>query len=365
MSKQVKNKSLFNKSEEEIEELKNALNGIVGMELKYPQLCEALSIPTKYGNSKYAQLDDLLMLCNYEVLDSPTRYKIIEVYNEVIPIMKDLYGNKQMDMQLLFEGCLYREFYNNDCQPVYLSTTQLLKMFTMVNDNFAFACDKDKMVKVSKKTGKDYTYMTPIAQRVYVLLRDWSDRVVKRMVARMAIDVVYGVRLHKSEWIDGEEIHFTYDVPVGSQEAKECKAIYDECAVEFMGRGWKGSWVDSRTWDLFQKTVNKRIKEKYLGNGDWKELKRIKVYIPTTNERVKANLLDICQTLDQNAINQETQERILSKKHVGIDFVLEDGKEADSGVTVFQKEHFVRVNIQKMDMSIINFRNLLFEKKKK
>lgn len=363
MVKKTKNKSLFNKSEEEIEKLRIGLNSIVGVSLKYKQLCDVLNLPLKGGDAKCKQLEDLLTLCDYKILNNPTRYKVIEVYEEVLPVMKDLCGKNRDNLQLFFEGCLYREFYNNDCQPVYLSTTQLLKMFTQVNDNFAFACDKDKMVKASRKTGKDYTYMTPIAQRIYVLLRDWSDRVVKRMVARCAIKVQYGFRLYKKEWIDGEEIYFTYDVPINSQEEKELMEVYEECVLEHMGYNWNGCWVDNRIWDMFQRALNKKIKDKYFGGGDWKELKRIKVYSPSTNDRVKKNLLEICHTLDENAITEETKDRILSKRHVGIDFVMKDGKEVDSGVTVFQKEEFVRVNVQKMDMSIINFRSLLFEKK--
>lgn len=356
MPKKTKS-ALLSKTPEEIEIFQYLLKQNLNQPMGYKELCEAIDLPIKSSNSKTKQLNELEMFCAIKKLSSPTRYVIIEVYDEVMPFFKAF--NKSSEMQLVFEGCLYQEFYNNGCQPIYLSSMQLLKLFTQINDNFSFAYNDEKMEEVSKKTSVDYTYMPTIAKRVYIFLKDWADRMVANMVKRSAIDVQYGYRLYRVIEVKGKPIHQTKDIPVGTDEHKQCMAIYENNIVKFFGRNWNGGWVDNVLWNNFQKAVNADIQELY--NGEWKEMKRVKVYSPSTADRVRANLLDISQTLcGSNLINEETKHRILNKSHSGIDYAKDkQGNISDTGVTVFQKEQFVKINIDLHPP--ISFRNILYK----
>ena len=82
---------------------------IQGQELKYNKLCQALDVPTKVGNAKISQIDDLGMYCRLEQLSSPTRYVVQEVYDGAL--LAELNGNNKY--QALFESALYRALIEN------------------------------------------------------------------------------------------------------------------------------------------------------------------------------------------------------------------------------------------------------------
>ena len=54
----------------------DALIKIEGRELKYPDLCKALDIPPKSGNTKISQLDKIRNYCQLDTVNNvyPTRY---------------------------------------------------------------------------------------------------------------------------------------------------------------------------------------------------------------------------------------------------------------------------------------------------
>ena len=121
---------------------------IQGQELKYNKLCQALDIPTKVGNAKISQIDDLGMYCRLEQLSSPTRYVVQEVYDGVL--LAELNGNNKY--QALFESALYRALIENGDSPLYLSNMETLELFEEVNENFKIACNRDVMAQL----GEDY-----------------------------------------------------------------------------------------------------------------------------------------------------------------------------------------------------------------
>lgn len=357
------NKQLFMKSEQELNELQDKLKELTGVPMKYNQLCDALKLPIKSGKAKTKQLGDLTTICNLDIQQSPTRYVITEVFDEVMPVFKQ-FMNQAETMQLQFECCLYRKFYENACNPVYLSNTELLVAFKEVNDNFAFSRSYENMQKVSQKTGVDYTYMPYITQRVYVFLRDWANRAVKKMVLRSAIEVQYAFRLYKTVYNDkGKEIHLKRNIPIGTEEHKQCMELYEKYVLLYMGENWNGNYIDNTVWNKFQKAINSEIKEKYAKKNEWEEMRRIRVYSPSTSERVKERLLEICQRLDGEAINEEAQKRILTKEHAGITYVKEGGKKQDSDVTIYQRKEFVETNINLHPK--VSFRDILYSDEEK
>ena len=60
------------------------LKAIIGQELKYHQLCEALDIPRLGTRQKVNQLKQLQMYCEFEILSKPTRYIVNEVYEKEV-----------------------------------------------------------------------------------------------------------------------------------------------------------------------------------------------------------------------------------------------------------------------------------------
>ena len=85
--------------------LVNALIKIEGRELKYPELCKALDIPPKSGNTKISQLDTIRNYCQLDTVDNvyPTRYIVQEVYPEADALINEL---DKDSYQAAFEAAL-------------------------------------------------------------------------------------------------------------------------------------------------------------------------------------------------------------------------------------------------------------------
>ena len=95
------------------------LKAIQGRELKYNQLCEALDIKPKTGNSKPTQIQNIGTFCELEQLEHPTRYVVHEVYEEQFQAFLEL--NQQNRFQYYFEAALYQHFLKTGCKPIRAS----------------------------------------------------------------------------------------------------------------------------------------------------------------------------------------------------------------------------------------------------
>ena len=84
------------------------LESIIRQPLSYVELCKALGLKTKTGDSKKKQLNDIQLCCTLEIQKRPTRYIVVEVYPFVIPLLQQLNGNNKF--QLFFEKMIYNKF---------------------------------------------------------------------------------------------------------------------------------------------------------------------------------------------------------------------------------------------------------------
>ena len=72
--------------------LVNALIKIEGRELKYRELCNAVDMPVKEGDSRASQLDTIRNYCQLDTVNNvyPTRYIVQEVYPEADALINEL-----------------------------------------------------------------------------------------------------------------------------------------------------------------------------------------------------------------------------------------------------------------------------------
>ena len=103
------------------------LKAIQGRELKYNQLCEALDIKPKTGNSKPTQIQNIGTFCELEQLERPTRYVVHEVYEEQFQAFLEL--NQQNRFQYYFEAALYQHFLKYLMRSMTISLSQEIKRF--------------------------------------------------------------------------------------------------------------------------------------------------------------------------------------------------------------------------------------------
>ena len=116
--------------------LVNALIKIEGRELKYSELCTAVDMPLRNGDSRSSQLDTIRNYCQLDTVNNvyPTRYIVQEVYPEADALINEL---DKDSYQAAFEAALYQIFLKTNCATIYASTSNLLRMFQEVNDNFS------------------------------------------------------------------------------------------------------------------------------------------------------------------------------------------------------------------------------------
>ena len=70
--------------------LVDALIKIEGRELKYRELCNAVDMPVREGNTRASQLDKIRNYCQLDTLEHPTRYIVQEVYPEADALINEL-----------------------------------------------------------------------------------------------------------------------------------------------------------------------------------------------------------------------------------------------------------------------------------
>lgn len=275
------------------------LKGIIGKEYKYGQMCRALDIPTKSGEAKIKQLNDLQNYCEIEVLSSPTRYVVKDVYEGAVEAIRD------MDkMQYVFDSALFQALLNNHCQPLYMSDMELLLLFKEVNESFKQTFDKEAM----EKKGVEYIYMVETSHIVYKMLRQWTKRRIQQMEKRMIILPRMGFRVYAKI---GKYI-VKRDVPFNSELEDWCKSVYRRAIEDTMPKDWKGEWVPLAVWQNFEFRLNELAQER-----NYFMVKKVTVISPPDEKWMVERLKQIYkQAPELKKINSEACRKVLNSKQL-------------------------------------------------
>lgn len=229
---------------------------IVGHSFKYKDLCNAIGIEQKNGNSKESQLKDLALICDYEILQHPTRYRIDKIFNtNELPI------NANNKYQLPAEYLVSKALANNNYQDLYCTNTQLLMLLSVVNPNYAIIKDPKKR----KKLGKAYEDMYFYVVQTGTILKKWIDRILHRMQLRGIIMYRHGFCAVKD--CNGS-IHIE-NVPMQSQIEKDLMLCWHETMVALGLLHMKNNFIPREMRPIFYKEFNRRIETKlgspYIG----------------------------------------------------------------------------------------------------
>lgn len=258
----------------------------------------ALDIPTKVGNAKIAQIDDLDMYCQLERLQGPTRFIVKEVYDNAL--LAELNGNNKY--QALFEAMMYKTLIANGDSPLYLSNMETLELFEEVNENFKIACNKDAMAQL----GEDYANFADMGQVAYKILKQWTKRRLEIMELRGIVTTARGFRLYSRV----NEYILTTNVAIDSELEKVCQEIYHRAVVEVMPMGWHGEWVGADKWRKFESKIKELVEEEF--DGEFYDLKPITIIFPPRKQYL-VEVLDkmYSETPELVAINNESCRKIL------------------------------------------------------
>lgn len=318
------------------------LKAIQGRELKYNQLCEALDLKPKTGNSKPTQIQNIGTFCELEQLERPTRYVVHEVYEDQFQAFLEL--NQQNRFQYYFEAALYQHFLKTGCKPIRASCADLLRIFNEVNDNFTFSGNKE----ILKKINPDYQYMTEINSIVYPILKQWTYRHIDSMEKRYVIIKRQGFRLYSAFFTKNGMGMKKIEVEENSEIEQKCLEVYNQAIEEIMPKDWAltKTYVPALKWMQFQIRLRELVKEK-IGE-EYDDINTIMIITPPTKEWVTKKLLELYERVEAlPAIEKETIDKIMATSKLD-DFTGE------------QKKTFISHHIKQN--TPIDYRMLLNEK---
>ena len=329
----MKNKVNYLPSNED-GKLVDALIKIEGRELKYRELCNAVDMPVREGNTRASQLDKIRNYCQLDTVDNvyPTRYIVQEVYPEADALINEL---DKDSYQAAFEAALYQIFLKTNCATIYASTSNLLRMFQEVNDNFSYTYSQ------AVENSEHYGYMSLVNGVVYNILAQWTRRKLLTMKNRYVIDLNRGYRLYKQRYNpEGKETWLeTYDVPEDSPDHQICLSIHSKAVNEVMPPNW-GKVIDNRVYKPYVSTEQYKAFEARLAqltqeafDGEYVKVKEVYIIKPATKEWIANRLLDVYEHYPSfEKINKEACTKIIQTSQL-------------SCITGKQRREFVDINM--------------------
>lgn len=297
---------------------KEKMESIIGQELKYKKLCEALDIPVKNGQGKRTQLKDLGMYCELEKLEKPTRFRINEVYEEAFTVLDTIRSNNKI--QLKFDAALFQALIKQNGYPLYISKFELIEMFQEVNKNFAVTFNYYDM----KKLGRNFEYMSQMGEVVYGILKQWTERKIESMQKRGVIILGEGYRVyteHKNS--RGQRYIKKHDVPVSTIERindlhELCNKVYYRAKNTVIppyeknkdGKVQICNYYPKERLSEFERVLDRNIFE--ATDGKYCKLKKVFVILPPDKEWMVEKLKEIYgQEPDLKDINEEACNKVL------------------------------------------------------
>lgn len=314
------------------------LKSIVGQELKYHQLCEALDIPRLGTRQKVNQLKQLQMYCEFEILSKPTRYVVNEVYEKEIKAFDKINGNNKY--QMMFDAVVYQTFLENNGQPIYVSTTDMLRLFAEVNENFVYTCSAENMAKL----GEDFIYFTEMGQIAKKMLGQWTKDRLDNMAVRSFIVKEKAYRLYTQHKGQYGTFIVRHDVSTDSELGKQCMAIMAQAIEEVVPDKYiqkatesnqnKVLWMPLPIYNSLQARIAQLVQEKF--NGEYCDLKEISVLKPPEGQWIYKKLTEIYKELPAlHDINAEACRKILASTSENLD-----------KFTGAERKRFIEVNIK-------------------
>lgn len=314
------------------------LKSIVGQELKYHQLCEALDIPRLGTRQKVNQLKQLQMYCEFEILSKPTRYVVNEVYEKEIKAFDKINGNNKY--QMMFDAVVYQTFLENNGQPIYVSTIDMLRLFAEVNENFVYTCSAENMAKL----GEDFIYFTEMGQIAKKMLGQWTKDRLDNMAVRSFIVKEKAYRLYTQHKGQYGTFRVRHDISTDSELGKQCMAIMAQAIEEVVPDKYiqkttksnqnKVLWMPMPIYNSLQTRVIQLVQERF--NGVYCDLKEILVLKPPEGQWIYKKLTEIYKELPAlHNINTEVCRKILSSSSASLD-----------KFTGVERKRFIEVNIK-------------------
>lgn len=263
-------------------------------ELTYKQLCENLGLEIKYGNSKKAQLKDLSLYCDLQILSNPTRYIITEVYDQSLLPSKSKF---QIPMEIL----IMQLFKANNYQTLYLTNSRLLEYMKLVNSNYHIIKNPKLRHKLPFETEHLYTGASKSGE----ILMKWLGRTLEKMEKYGLLKWRKGYCLIKKDNIGDREYTYVIDVPLDSDLEKDIMECQRQAFIKLnLQYDSKHHWVPIGMKAQYQAQFDREIFKVFVGG--FTGAFQVNVLTPNTK-----GIKEILTTYEsEHILNQEAQRKI-------------------------------------------------------
>jgi len=312
-----------------------ALQGLLGRELRYKDICQELGLKPKGGKQKRYQLEDIQKYCELERIQGTQRYLVKQIYDESITAFIEYLDAP--DQQLLFDAMLYQTFLDNNCQPLYLSNTEMLMLFREVNENFLYTFNRQALNAINK----NLVYMNDMSKIVYRILHQWTYRRIENLDARHIAFRRYGFRLYKTYEVDGKQYTLRVNVKPDSEQEKRCQLVWTTAMRQVLGVDYLGSldnpkWMPEAKWNQFEERVGELTKQEFDDDGCYDKLRSISILSCPESSWLQESIDYILRTVGSTElINTEAKRKILGTTQL------------DAVCTNSQRQEFIQYNMTK------------------
>ena len=276
------------------------LNKIINQPLSYKQLCQSLELEIKYGNSKKAQIKDLSLYCNIQILSNPTKYIVTEIYGQSLLPSKSKF---QIPMEIL----IMQLFKANNYQTLYLTNSRLLEYMKLVNSNYHIIKNPKLRDKLPFETEHLYTGASKSGE----ILMKWLGRALERMETYGLLKWRKGYCLVKKNIIGDKEYTSVVNVPLNSileQNIMECqRQAFIKLNLQY---DQVHRWVPIRMKAQYQAQFDREIFKAF--DGDFVGAFQVNVLSPNST-----GIKEILTAYESEQIlNQEAQKKIKETKQL-------------------------------------------------
>lgn len=263
-------------------------------ELTYKQLCENLGLEIKYGNSKKAQIKDLALYCDLQILSHPTRYIINEVYDQSLLPTKSKF---QTPMEIL----IMQLFKANDYETLYLTNSRLLEYMKLVNSNYHIIKNPKLRQKLPFETEALYTGASKSGE----ILMKWLGRALEKMEGYGFLKWRKGYCLVKKNNIGEHEYTSVINVPLDSSLEKDIMECQRQAFIKLnLQYDSKHRWIPVGMKAQYQAQFDREIFKAFDGafSGGFQ------VNVLTPNVKGIKEVLTAYES--EQIVNQEAQRKI-------------------------------------------------------
>ena len=302
-----------------------------GREFNYQQLCREIGLTPKTSNSKIAQLAELQKYCELERVDGTQRYFIKQVYDADIVDLNTYLDTPEM--QLLFDAAVFQSFKDCGNKPLYLSNTEMLRMFDEVNDNFSYTFNPKQLAAINR----NFVYMADMSKVVYRILHQWTRRKIDSMDARGIILKNSGFRAYYKQEVDGVTYTMYQNIEPSSALEQRCQRVWVAALSDLYHTTYVGDldigWMPEGKWLEFEALIAKHTKAEFEQEG-YDRIRRVVVLRPMRDDDMEKMMVAVQERIGQlGLINAEAKRKVLMTSQL------------DAVCTNTQRQEFIDYNM--------------------